>query len=608
MRQESVFAAVMAAAVASATAMGGSSITQLNYFRTGFDNNGVPRLIPAIDPASVAYHAPSGHLFIADSEIEEVPAAFSLVNANVFETSRSGDALYGSYNLTLLGNEEPTGITFNPFDGFFYTCDDDDRRVTRYAFSPGSGFSVNDSVSTSSSAGSSDPEGITCNPATGRIYVVDGAGEFIVVYRYQGSDFIVEDILDLNSINGAANTPDDPEGIAYDACSGHLFLVSDPEERIYEFTLAGDFVVRYDISTLSPDPIAPQGLTLGPTSANNDDPAAMAIYIADGGIDNNQNSSERDGVIYEIASPCGSGPPPPPPPITDCNENGVDDSIDISSGTSQDCNGNGVPDECEGGDPCAPGTTLLLSFTSSTTLPGVGTVANEDIVAYDTGSGIWSMYFDGSDVGVGSFTIDAMAVLPGGDLLISFTSAGTVAGIAADDSDILRFTPASLGPNTAGTWSMYFDGSDVELTSSSEDVDAVDVLPDGTLIISTTGSPGVTGVSSPRDEDLLAFSPTSLGDLTAGTWSHYFDGSDVGLADSSSEDVDAVSISPEGFISLSTTGNFSVAGVSGFDEDVFDFSPTTLGPTTAGSYSPFFIGIAEGVPSDADVGSVEELP
>ena len=31
----------------------------------------------------------------------------------------------------------------------------------------------------------------------------------------------------------------------------------------------------------------------------------------------------------------------------DCNDNGIDDSIDISSGTSLDCNTNGIPDECE---------------------------------------------------------------------------------------------------------------------------------------------------------------------------------------------------------------------------------------------------------------------
>ena len=33
--------------------------------------------------------------------------------------------------------------------------------------------------------------------------------------------------------------------------------------------------------------------------------------------------------------------------ITDCNENGVEDSTDIANGTSQDCNCNEIPDECD---------------------------------------------------------------------------------------------------------------------------------------------------------------------------------------------------------------------------------------------------------------------
>jgi len=31
----------------------------------------------------------------------------------------------------------------------------------------------------------------------------------------------------------------------------------------------------------------------------------------------------------------------------DCNQNGTEDALDISSGTSKDCNSNGIPDECE---------------------------------------------------------------------------------------------------------------------------------------------------------------------------------------------------------------------------------------------------------------------
>ena len=32
---------------------------------------------------------------------------------------------------------------------------------------------------------------------------------------------------------------------------------------------------------------------------------------------------------------------------SDCNNNGIDDTIDISNGTSLDCNLNGLPDECD---------------------------------------------------------------------------------------------------------------------------------------------------------------------------------------------------------------------------------------------------------------------
>jgi len=38
---------------------------------------------------------------------------------------------------------------------------------------------------------------------------------------------------------------------------------------------------------------------------------------------------------------------PPPPDIIDCNQNLVQDAVDIQNGGSSDCNGNGVPDECE---------------------------------------------------------------------------------------------------------------------------------------------------------------------------------------------------------------------------------------------------------------------
>jgi hypothetical protein len=160
-----------------------------------------------------------------------------------------------------------------------------------------------------------------------------------------------------------------------------------------------------------------------------------------------------------------------------------------------------------------------------------------------------------------------------------------VPGIAGttDDSDIVLFSATSLGATTAGTFSLYFDGSDVGLTTSAEDVDAVELLPGGNILLSTSGTFSVTGAAG-EDEDLLQFVPTTLGTTTAGTFSLYFDGSDVELT-ATSEDVDAAAVDSTGKIYLSTAGNFAVTGASGADEDVFVFTPTSTGATTAGTYS-----------------------
>jgi hypothetical protein len=215
---------------------------------------------------------------------------------------------------------------------------------------------------------------------------------------------------------------------------------------------------------------------------------------------------------------------------------------------------------------------------------------DEDIVSYNTATGTWRMYFDGSDVGI-TGDVDAFALMPDGSLLISLDAAATISGLGSvDDSDIIRFIPTSTGATTAGTFQWYFDGSDVGLTTDAEDVDAIDFAPDGKLIISTLGSFSMTGASG-NDEDLITFSPTLLGSTTSGTWSMYFDGSDVGLNTTSSEDITGVWIDPaSNQLYLSTVGTFSVTGVSGDGADIFVCTPSSLGPTTSCTFSMYWDG------------------
>ena len=225
-------------------------------------------------------------------------------------------------------------------------------------------------------------------------------------------------------------------------------------------------------------------------------------------------------------------------------------------------------------------TILYLALNNGVTLPGGLMVANEDIVNFNGTD--FSLFFDGSDVGLGSTSVDAFAVIAADEILLSFAAPETIPGIVGtvQDSDIVKFTATGLGDTTSGTFELFFRGSDVGLSPTSEDIDALDLHPDGRLIVSTIGNFDVTGVSG-GDEDLIAFTPLTSGDYLSGTWAMYFDGSDVQL---SGEDVNAAALDANGNIHVSTTNAFSVTGVSGDDEDVFTFTPSQLGDSTAGTY------------------------
>ncbi len=252
---------------------------------------------------------------------------------------------------------------------------------------------------------------------------------------------------------------------------------------------------------------------------------------------------------------------------------------------------------------------FLMSFNASTRIPDVGLVANEDIVAFDPATRIFSMIFDGSDVGLSSTALDGFCFLPSGEFLMSFTSpisiptmtGGPGGSRTLDDSDIVRFTPASLGPATAGALTFYFDGSDVGLSSDAEDIDAIGLDSSGNLILSLLSTGSVPGIGVVQDEDLIRFTATTLGAVTSGSFSLYFDGSDVGLSTSTTEDVDAVFIGSDGRIYLSTLGTFGVPGLTGNGLDVVRFMPSSIGPTTAGTFERLLRGPGIGLPATANL-------
>ncbi|HAV76794.1 MAG TPA: hypothetical protein DCX53_05500, partial [Anaerolineae bacterium] len=74
-----------------------------------------------------------------------------------------------------------------------------------------------------------------------------------------------------------------------------------------------------------------------------------------------------------------------------------------------------------------------------------------------------------------------------------------------------------------------------------------------------------------------------------------FDGSDVGLSNSTNEWINGVWIDPgNNRLYLTTAGAFSVTGVSGDGADVFICTPGTLGSTTSCTFSTYWDGSANG--------------
>jgi len=216
-----------------------------------------------------------------------------------------------------------------------------------------------------------------------------------------------------------------------------------------------------------------------------------------------------------------------------------------------------------------------LSSASNGTISGIS-YRDEDILRYSQHEG-WSLFFDGSDVGVGNTDVDAFHLLADGSLLLSFEHALDLTPLGAiAPFDIVRFTPTQWGQQTSGVFSRYFDGRAVGLESRNENIDALALDGAGNLVISTSGTAKVAGVTA-QDEDLLTFIPTALGMTTAGTWALLLDGSTLALT-AASEDLNALWIDPsQGDRYFATKGKFLATStqnsIGGDSDDLFGCTP-----------------------------------
>ena len=297
-------------------------------------------------------------------------------------------------------------------------------------------------------------------------------------------------------------------------------------------------------------------------------------------------------LVYEQTG-CPEAEPTPDPGTTATRTATPENSPTATSTPDNSPTSTSVPTQTP--SPTPPmGSFDSFIYVSSTSGGNVGglSFADEDIMRFDMAGGAWTQFFDGSDVGLNG-DVDAMHLRADNTLLLSLDEAQQVGNLGTiDDSDILLFTPIAYGPDTSGTFSLYFDGSDVGLTTNAEDISALWQSPEGHLIIGTNGNAGVTGLSATR-WDLMRFIPAAsgLGSNTSGTWTLYLKGSAIGLS-TKSERITAVSLGASERLFLNTKGTFRVGAISGGAADVFECRLASGGANSHCSPSPtiFWLG------------------
>ncbi len=235
---------------------------------------------------------------------------------------------------------------------------------------------------------------------------------------------------------------------------------------------------------------------------------------------------------------------------------------------------------------------------------------DEDILRLRTQNGKWTMYFDGSDVGLAEVNVDAFAILPDGSLLLSIDAPlAELAGVGpVGTADVVRFVPSKTGAVTAGQFSLYLQGADLGLEAANEDVDALAVLADGRLLVSTRGNFKVGAGAQQltgKSQDLLALTVTQTGADSAGQWAMYFDGSDVKL-NAADENLDAVWSAADGSLLFSTAGAAAVPALTFGPADLAQ-CVGTMGNNTSCAFALAWAAAPQGLAA-ANVDAIHVVP
>lgn len=230
------------------------------------------------DPSGVTL-LPSGNLLFVDSEIDETPW---FTGVNVFEVARDGQLVRTA--TTTAFSVEPTGVAWNPVTSTLFLTDDDQRTMFQCALDD-TGLTLVDAFSLTP-FGQWDPEGVAVDPTTGHLWVAGGSMRLVQELTPDGT---------LVSTFTVPTAVPDPKDVAWDPVRGDLLLVSGPKKVLHRFSTAGQLLgetslkplrQEYGINLLN-------GVVVAPATSGGGD---LSLWFADYGWD-----EQLDGRFFEAS-------------------------------------------------------------------------------------------------------------------------------------------------------------------------------------------------------------------------------------------------------------------------------------------------------------------
>lgn len=261
-------------------------------------------LPPSPDPAGLAYLPGSNLLMITDCDVDEM-AIYADVNVWTVALDGTQVGAYSAAGFSL----EATGVAFNPVNGHYFISDDSTIRISE--INPGADGQIGggDDIVTyfrTSWYGATDPEGIAFDTTTGHLFIADGVGSEIYEVS-PGPNGIFDGVYDLpnhlgddivSSFDTYALGLMDIESVEYKADTQTLYAVSGLNNVIAELSTEGELLRYIDVTPYAGR--AESGLAYAPSSLDSN---VKSIYIVARGIDNGADPNENDGMLYEIVAP-----------------------------------------------------------------------------------------------------------------------------------------------------------------------------------------------------------------------------------------------------------------------------------------------------------------